>query len=501
VPYDPCAMAQTRDAADAPRVDDPEGIALLRTVLLDSGYTPAAVQDILSTEVATSRVSAELPLYLHMLRAGGRLATLIKLFVLDVEVPAAEAAAAFGPMPVSRLEAMGILRTVGETAKAAVGLVPTENLLIASDPFQDELKSSDHVLGASPPARVLVSLTVRRPVARALDLGTGNGHQALIVAAHADRVTAVDINPRALRFAAFNAVLNKAPWIEFRAGDLFEPVAGEQFDLVVCNPPYVISPETELAYRDGGLRGDAFCERIIRELPTYLAPGGFGQVLVSWIHPLGGDWTAPVRGWVEGSGCDAVLIRYAMDSPLDYAAGWNRPLRHEPQAYGAAIERWTSYFDELGVGAISWGALSLRRREGANWFFPFSSPTDRIGSASDQMLRLFEAQDFLAGADNDDDLLATAFSLAGDHRVEQTIRLRDGGEVVERNVLGLDTGLRFEVSIDAATERVLALLDGRRPLGEALMQAAGEFEAAPEAFAASALPIMRRMIELGFVSP
>jgi hypothetical protein len=207
-----------------------------------------------------------------------------------------------------------------------------------------------------------------------------------------------------------------------------------------------------------------------------------------------------VRSWVEGSGCDAVLLRYAMDEPLDYAAAWNRPLRPQPELYGEAIGRWASYFDELGVGAISWGALTLRRRKGPNWFFPFTSPTDRIASASDQMLRLFDGQDFLARS-GDGDLLATPFSVASDHRIEQTIRLQGGGEMVERNVLRLDAGLRFEVSIDAATERVLALLDGERTLGEALAQAAGEFEAPLEAFTTSALPILRRMVELGFVSP
>ena len=66
------------------------------------------------------------------------------------------------------------------------------------------------MLGVSPPARVLAWLTVRTPVERALDLGTGNGHQALLAARHAGTSPAVDINPRALRFAEFNAVLNGA---------------------------------------------------------------------------------------------------------------------------------------------------------------------------------------------------------------------------------------------------------------------------------------------------
>jgi methylase of polypeptide subunit release factors len=495
-------MAQTRDQAErGPRVDDPEGIALLRDVLVEAGFTPSAVRDTLATEVASGRDSAEMPLYLYMLRGGGKLATLIKLFLLDLEVTAAEAEEALAPLALDRLEAMGVLTVTGGKAKADIELVPTEDMLVACDAFQKELTRPDHVLGVSPPARVLAWLTVRRPVARALDLGTGNGHQALLAAHHVERITAIDINPRALRFAAFNAELNRAHGIEFREGNLFEPVAGEEFDLIVCNPPYVISPENEIVYRDGGLSGDKFCELIVSELPDYLAPGGIGEVLVSWLHPADGDWKAPIRRWVDDNGCDAVLLRYAVHEPLDYAAAWNRPYRTNPELYGAAIERWAAYFDELGVEAISWGCLILRKRpEGRNWFFSYTSATDRITGASDQVLRLFDAQDYLA-VTSAEDMLGDAFTVPDDHRVEQTIRLRDGGEMIERNVLRLDTGLRFEVSIDAATERVLALLDGKRPLGDVLAEAAEITGAPPEAFFRSAVPVMRRMVELGFVLP
>src|SRR5215813_6350115 len=87
---------------EGPRLDDLEGIDLLRSVLVDADYTPDAVRESLATEVAAGRDSAELPLYLHMLEGGGALATAIKLFLLDIEVEAAEAEAAL-PGLVDRL--------------------------------------------------------------------------------------------------------------------------------------------------------------------------------------------------------------------------------------------------------------------------------------------------------------------------------------------------------------------------------------------------------------
>jgi methylase of polypeptide subunit release factors len=70
-----------------------------------------------------------------------------------------------------------------------------------------------------------------------LDFGTGNGIQALLAAHHCHEVVATDVNPRALVFAAFNAALNGIDNISFRKGSLFDPVAYETFDLIVCNPP------------------------------------------------------------------------------------------------------------------------------------------------------------------------------------------------------------------------------------------------------------------------
>ena len=131
---------------EGPRVDDIEGIELLRASLVDAGYTPDAVRESLGTEVAAGRDSAELPLYLHMLEGGGGLATAIKLFLLDIEISAEEAEEAL-PGLVDRLCGMGVVERKGDAVKALVEIVPTESFLITCDAFQKELARPDHVLG------------------------------------------------------------------------------------------------------------------------------------------------------------------------------------------------------------------------------------------------------------------------------------------------------------------------------------------------------------------
>ncbi|MGD0631892.1 MAG: methyltransferase, partial [Terracidiphilus sp.] len=85
---------------------------------------------------------------------------------------------------------------------------------------------------------ILGGMAKRAPRRRAIDLGTGSGVHAILAADHCERVVAVDINPRALEFARFNAALNGAENIDFVLGDLFEPVEST-CDLLLANPPYL----------------------------------------------------------------------------------------------------------------------------------------------------------------------------------------------------------------------------------------------------------------------
>src|SRR5204863_7324383 len=138
----------------------------------------------------------------------------------------------------------------GDVVHGAARLVPHDELLIASDHAATAEGHADHVPGVHRPSVALAHLTVRGEGERALDVGTGNGIQAILLAAHAEHVVATDVNPRALALASLNAALHGVSNVETRCGSFFEPVAGERFDLVVSNPPYVVSPDSAFLFRD-----------------------------------------------------------------------------------------------------------------------------------------------------------------------------------------------------------------------------------------------------------
>ena len=141
---------------------------------------------------------------------------------------------------------------------------------------------------------------MRRPARRALDLGTGCGSQALLTSRHAEHVVATDVTERALRVARLNLELNDVTNVELREGSLFGPVEGELFDLIVSNPPFVVSPDTDLIFRDAGLEGDEISRLVARGAAEHLEPGGFASMLICWGHGAGDDWSERVRGGSPG---------------------------------------------------------------------------------------------------------------------------------------------------------------------------------------------------------
>jgi SAM-dependent methyltransferase len=463
------------------RTDDRETIAELRAALDAAGYAAPAVERLLTADgQRVPRTADALPLQLRLLRPGEVLSTLVALFYLGADVPTADAASALAPARLERLAAAGLLEVGVETTRALVDLVPTDELLVASDRFEGGsfAEDPDEVLGLTPPTRALASLTIRRPVENALDLGTGSGVLAMLAARHAQRVVGVDVNPRALAFAELNAALNGCENVEWRRGDWLAAVEGEAFDLVVCNPPYLISPDTTFTFRDNRLRGDAFCEQLVRGVPAHLAPGGLAHLLVSWGHRADEDWSAPLRRWVGATGCDAILLRYASEDPLTHAAEWNESLRDDPERFGATLDRWTAYCAELGIERIGWGAVVLRRRDGANWVLALTTSGSRMAPAGHHLERLIAAQDALGELDGE-----SVLTLAGDHRLDRSVRLGGGVGVLERAFLRLDGGLGTRIELDPEMLEVVASLDGR-PLGE---------------LPPGALPGVRRLFELGFL--
>ena len=237
--------------------------------------------------------------------------------------------------------------------------------------------SDDHVLGIGGATLTLLEMTVREQVDSALDVGCGCGIQALYLATHADRVVATDLSSRACALTQFNAALNEAV-IDVREGSLFEPVEGETFDLIVTNPPFVITPDSVrgaaglLEYRDGGMDRDNLIRAVLRGAPACMNEGGTLQMLANWEIPADRNpdtqWSWRVDSWLDGLPVDAWVVQRDVLDPARYVDMWIRDSGGQLLAradYERAFTSWLADFRRAGTGAIGMGFVALRRLDEA----------------------------------------------------------------------------------------------------------------------------------------
>ena len=237
--------------------------------------------------------------------------------------------------------------------------------------------ADDHVLGIGGATLTLLEMTVRERVDSALDVGCGCGIQALYLATHADRVVATDLSSRACALTQFNAALNEAV-IDVREGSLFEPVEGETFDLIVTNPPFVITPDSVrgaaglLEYRDGGMDRDNLIRAVLRRAPACMNEGGTLQMLANWEIPASRNpdtqWFERVDAWLEDLPVDAWVVQRDVLDPARYVDMWIRDSGGQLMAradYERAFTSWLVDFRRAGTGAIGMGFVALRRLDEA----------------------------------------------------------------------------------------------------------------------------------------
>ena len=314
--------------------------------------------------------------------AGYKVAVLTALFMLGEPVGAAALETALPRTGVAGALAIGLVvptqSASGEQRYApAVDLRPHEaedahgsvRWWVASDLGElvtGQALAPDHVLGIGRAGLTLAALTPRKPVEPALDLGVGCGIQTLYLLRHVRQVVATDISTRALEFTAFNVALAgvDSARVQLRQGNLLEPVAGQRFDLIVSNPPFVITPPSVrqaglplMEYRDAG---GPILPALVRGLEDHLNPDGVAVMLGNWEHREGTSWRTSVNQWI-GKSLDAWIIQREVQDPVEYAAMWLRDGGLTPERSGVAFENalaaWQEDFDSRQVSGVGMGYL------------------------------------------------------------------------------------------------------------------------------------------------
>lgn len=292
------------------------------------------------------------------------------------------------------------------------------DVLIASDwgELAGVIPGQSHVMPVGGATRTLAAMAAYGVGERVLDVGTGCGYHAILAALCGARVTATDVSARALAYARLNAALAGAT-IDFRCGSLLDPVR-ERYDVVLSNPPFVITPEAARTrgvrtYRDGGREGDSLLAELVGGLGEVLAPGGRAWLLGNWeiggsrapegsvsdrsapadlgrdnsdcnlsgpddsVPDLSGsddsvsdrsvanrscpDWACGPAAWIP-EGFDAWVIQREVLAPPNYAEMWLRDGGQTPRDHGyeEAYAAWLEDFARRGVSGVGMGYIAVR---------------------------------------------------------------------------------------------------------------------------------------------
>ncbi len=374
-----------------------------------------------------------------------------------------------------------------------------DGLAIECDRNESRL-AADAVMGATFTTSQVVHATPDRPIATALDLGCGSGSLAMLAARRAESVVAVDVNPRACEFTTRNAHTNGLEHVEVRCGDLYDPVLGERFDLITANLPFVVSPDTHLAYRDGTMRGDEISRAALAGATHHLQPDGVAVMTVSWA--VRGD-TTPIeaaRRWINDVDADVWMLTGITHSPSECADGWLNTSRPGRDA-ARSRERWLDFYRAAEIHTIAYGVVVVHRRHGDG---PRWRRVDRATAASTrnggrQVERALRLGPMIAAA-SDDEIERMRFDLVGPHRLDQQLDY-DNGYQARAAVMTLSNTCGVTGVIDPLITEVVLRLDGHTPLRQVLDSVIdGDHDSRPN-LAATAIATLRELTETGIVHP
>lgn len=525
------------DVHDAPVSNDPTLLRQLAADLLALNYTVDGVAALVGDEAWQALEKDQLiPALLACRRAettGDHPAAPVLLWMLGERVSDDQLGKAFPRTGPAGLHSLGLAeRSDADDWHATVDLRPyssdtSGDLWVASDLGQHQrpgVLRRDHVLGIGHASLNLAQLTIRPAVDRALDLGTGCGIQTFHLLDHARHVTTTDISARALAFTRFNLLLNAeglrldptdlGARVTLRQGSLLDPVAGETFDLIVSNPPFVITPrqpgetaDSQFTYRDGGLPGDDIVSTLVRGLPALLTEGGTAQLLGNWEIPVGGSvWYERIASWIP-AGVDGWVIQREQLTPSGYALTWLRDAAEtrDPHWFADRYAAYLADFASRNVDSIGFGSVLLRAQPSGSPSQAAPAPLQRFEEITHPLEQPIGPH-IAAALRRQDWSTAHAVDLAEQHLVvsddvTEERHQRPGAEHPGVILLRQGAGFRRTNLLSTELAGFVSACDGELSAGQITMALGALLGQDDEAFRDALLADVRELLLDGFLVP
>lgn len=483
-----------------PRVDSqPAEYEALRQLLRLSGFSEPAVCD----RLQIGKLSDLRPEQLRQHDSGPlRSASdaLTKLFIEGWPVSRSSLAELLTSEGLDLLDRFGLIMPFGngDEAAATVSLYPIEDLFVASDRYNNADGSYYEVWDdlvypcLFVTTRKFIETIPRTATGDVLDLCAGSGIGALLLARTAQKVVAADLTERCRYFIHFNARVNGFDNIEPAIGDLYAPVAGQQFDRIVVHPPYQPVLDHIATFNSGGADGEQITRRIITEAPGYLKPGGQLFCLCQ-LTDREDPVEVRIRNWMtdEHAGlCDIGFVVYTHHDMVRYTAV---ETLQEKKPHGA-WRAWIQALTNAGVRDMVYGMVVVQMREhGSADRHAFTVRREGPHTGSSELVQLIAAETRVSQADFPQRMLSLRFLARPGSTLQVTHQLEAGKWEQASLVLKRSQPFEYHLSADQLLANLLAHLDGKHT-GEEIRQSL-PFAVTPEQLAG----VFRRLVSGGFV--
>lgn len=361
----------------------------LRSILKKAGYTEKNFSKL--RVVVSSRY---LPRYKNIIdrRLGekGSIGTLIKLFFFGDAINNTVMRKFFIKSDIDGLFKSGVLNESGGKIVSEIKITPYDGYLFASDFVTKyegiKQKCDDLVFPISVDSADLISAAFKTKSKNTLDMCCGCGFHAILLSKTSGKVMGVDINPRAVEFARFNAVLNDIKNVEFRTGSLYEPIEGMKFDHILSNPPYETSATTKSILGNGGELGRNALGEIINRLPEFLNDKGICQIVAKIFLK-------------KNETIETVLKKYLKQEKYGilYQRKYSTDIYDEIYSRYENVEHFDKYLErvndligkyaKLDISGVTYGVISIKKakkysftqREFHNVYVLPKTPADVVG--------------------------------------------------------------------------------------------------------------------------
>lgn len=328
---------------------------------------------------------------------------------------------------------------------------------------------------------------------RVLDLGCGAGAIALALSRSAETVVATDINPRALVFGKINSAINGVENVEFREGDLYEPVEDDVFNLIVSQPPFIPMPEgsAPATYLFGGARGDELPLRAMAGAADHLCDGGRAVILVQWPEVDGDPLSDRVRRALPARDVDLLLVTFPSLSVETLCLAYSSFTHVElGERFEADLVRWREHFARLNIGSMRHCLNILRKNSnGRGWTKEVFPST---GLATPRSINSLFARYDLLSAD-DQTQLAAKLVTREDAVVESETSLRSGRKKKLR-ISFTGKGMNRPAEVNQEMVRLIRAVHRAPSVGAGIASYAGEGESE-----ADTLSAVKEALELGLL--